>query len=160
MNTTSAPNFGQELPSARRRRKRNPVTWIISGILLLLLLYSCGRSAYGVYKIANSATERFHQQLNQTQYEEIYADASDEFRNHGTREESLAVFQKVYENLGAQKSSSMKNINVNRNNKGTFVTLVYDSAFEQGRADEQFVWRVEGDQAKLYGYHAESDKLR
>jgi hypothetical protein len=160
MSTTSAPNFGQELPAARRRRERNPVTWIIIGIVLLVVLYSCGRSAYGFYKIANSATVRLHQQLNQAQYEQIYAEASDEFRNHGTRLESLEFLKKLHDVLGAQKSSSMKNIKVNRTNKGTFVSLVYDTAFELGRADEQFVWMIDGDQAILYGYHVNSDRLK
>ena|SRR5215468_6758939 len=132
MSATGVPNFGPDLPSARRRLERNPVIWIIAAVWLILLLYSCGRSAYGMSRVANSGTERFHQQLSQGQYEEIYADASQESRNHGTREESLALLEKVHRSLGLQQSSSMKNINVNRNRKGTFVTLVYDTASPKG----------------------------
>jgi hypothetical protein len=160
MSASGVPSFGQELPSVRRRRERNPVTWIVGGIVLLVLLYSCGHSAYGIYRVANSATERLHLQLNQGQYEEIYSEAADEFRNQGTREETLAVLQKVHQKLGVQKRSSMKNINLNRTNRGTFVTLGYDTAFDQGNADEQFVWLVMGNQARLYGYHVGSDKLQ
>ncbi|HST10911.1 MAG TPA: DUF4019 domain-containing protein [Terriglobales bacterium] len=160
MSASGVPSFGQELPSVRRRRERNPVTWIIVGLVLLVILYSCGRSAYGSYRIANLGTERFHQMLNQGQYEQIYGDTSDDFRKKGTREESLAFLQKVHETLGSQRSSSLKSFNINRVNTGTYLTLVYTSHFDQGDADEQFVWRVQDDDAKLYGYHVNSSQLK
>jgi hypothetical protein len=78
VSTSNVPNFGQELPSARRPRERNPVTWIIIA-LVALVVYSCGRGAYGAYRVADPGTDHFHEMLNQAQSEEIYGQATDGF---------------------------------------------------------------------------------
>ena len=39
------------------------------------------------------------------------------------------------------------------------MNLTYESTFEQGKAYEQFVWRVSGDEAKLVSYNINSPDL-
>jgi hypothetical protein len=156
MSVSDVPSFGQEHPAARRRRERNPVTWIIIAVLALVVLYSCGHSAYDFYRIGGAATDRLHQELNQAQYDDIYAGATDEFRNHGSRAETLPFLERVHQTMGNVHQSKLKGFNINRNTSGTLATLVYATTFDKGNADEQFVWQIESDAAKLYGYRIDA----
>ena len=57
------------------------------------------------------------------------------------------------------KSSSQKGWNVNVGTAGKFITLNYSTAFAEGEASEQFVYRVADGQALLAGYHVNSKAL-
>jgi hypothetical protein len=94
--------------------------------------------------------------LNQAQYDDIYAGATDEFRNHGSRAETLAFLERVHQTMGNVHQSKLKGFNINRNTSGTLATLVYATTFDKGNADEQFVWQIESDAAKLYGYRIDA----
>ena len=159
MSTPGVPTFGQERPAERRRRERNPVTWIVIGVVVLIVLYSCGQSAYRLYRIADAGTTRVHQQLNQAQYEDIYGDATDAFRSKGSRGESLAFLEKVHQTMGDAHRAKLRGFNVNRNTSTTMVTLVYATTFDKGDANEQFVWQIQDETAKLYGYHIDAPQF-
>ena len=58
--------------------------------------------------------------------------------------------------MGNVHQSKLKGFNINRNTSGTLATLVYATTFDKGNADEQFVWQIESDAAKLYGYRIDA----
>ena len=42
---------------------------------------------------------------------------------------------------------------------GTYVTLQYTTSYEHGEAAEQFVYRIRDKEARLAGYHVNSNAL-
>ena len=65
----------------------------------------------------------------------------------------------MHRKLGLTKSSMAQSWNVNYHTSGTFITLSYATTYEGGDAREQFVFRLQGAEAKLAGYHIGSDAL-
>jgi hypothetical protein len=105
---------------------------------------------------AETAVLDFHQKLISAQYYQIYAAADPEFRNAMSESDATALFTAVNTKLGHPKSSELRNWRVNLLLNGTFVTLVYQTEFAQAAAQEEFVWRVNGNQAILYRYNINS----
>jgi hypothetical protein len=136
--------------------------WLLSlgGIGALALLWSCGRSMYRNYGICRAATEHFHQELNQGEYESIYSQANDEFRSAVPKSDEIKVLELVHERMGNAGKMSAAGFHINATTRGTFVNQVYETQFVGGQVQEEFVWRVENGAAALVRYHAESPNFR
>jgi hypothetical protein len=114
----------------------------------------------GVKKqVAEKAVENFHSQFNSEQYEEIINAAEEEFRNSASKEEMTTFFQAIHRKLGSVRRSTQTQFGVNVNTGGSFVTLAYQSEFTDGKATEQFVWRIRDDNAFLLRYDVNSPQL-
>ena len=61
-----------------------PIYLLLTIMLSLLYLGACENENS---KRADDAVNRFHGELDRGEYEEAYADATDEFRNFGTRQQ-------------------------------------------------------------------------
>ena len=109
--------------------------------------------------IAEHAVVQFHDKYNAEQYQGIYDQADDAFKKSAKQEDFLAFLQAVQRKLGMVKQSKQIGWYVNATTLGTIVTLTYDTEFAEGHANEQFVFRVSGDQAKLYRYNINSPLL-
>jgi len=105
---------------------------------------------------AEGAVLDFHQRLISARYHEIYAAADPEFRNAMSESDATALFTAVNTKLGHPKSSELRGWRVNLLVNGTFVTLLYQTEFAQAGAQEEFVWRVHGNQAILLRYNINS----
>jgi hypothetical protein len=144
----------------RKGWERNPLVWLAFILIALLILYSCGRKAYSAYRIGEAATIEFHNRLDRAGYEQIYVDATEEFRRHGSRAEELAFLEKVHIAMGNKQASHLQGFHVNTFNGVTYVALRNATTFDKGSADEQFVWQINDSGAKLYGYHIDSSNFR
>jgi predicted negative regulator of RcsB-dependent stress response len=156
----STPQF--HLSESRRWYKRSGV--FLLGLLLLIVLiatfWTCGRSSSVALERAKAASEHFHEQFNQRDYVGIYSQASQEFQDAGSKDDMIQFFGKVHEKLGNFVSTDgPKNYAVTASTKGLFLTLMYASNFEQGEADEFFVWRVKTNSAQLIKYNVNSKLL-
>lgn len=154
---------GLSLPRGTQSRSRNTGVWTIligGGVVTLLLLGTCGRSAYNSYRTADDAVARFHEQLDSEQYEEIYGDATDEFRNASSRQQQITFFKTVREKMGNSGKRSIRGFHVNVSTNGTFVNAAYRTEFGSGPADETFVWRMDEGKPRLWSYHIDSPNLR
>jgi hypothetical protein len=129
-------------------------------VVLLLLLGTCGRSAYYSYRRADSAVVRFHSQLDREEYEDAYGDATDEFRSTGARQQQIELFKTIHEKMGDSGKRSAKGFHITATFRGMFVSVVYRTEFASGPADEYFVWRMDQEQPKLWSYHIDSPYLR
>ena len=109
--------------------------------------------------VAEKSVDGFHHMLDAGQFEQVYDASSAEMKNASTKERFVELLSAVHRKLGAVKSSKAQGWNVNYNTSGNFVTLTYQSQFDGGSADEQFVYRLAGDGAQLAGYHINSDAL-
>jgi hypothetical protein len=120
-----------------------------------LILFACTDTIKGK-SVAEPKVAVFHEQLNEGQYEEIYAEASDDFRGAAPKEKVIALFSAMDNKLGKVKSSLIKTWNVRTYNFVTTVVLVADTQFEHGAGTETFTFRVSGDKATLLGYNINS----
>jgi len=145
---------------ASKTRKR--VTWILllAGAAALLGLGTCGRSGYRQYRIVDTAVAGFHGQLDRAQYEDIYGEATDQFRDAESRQKTIAFLQAVHEKMGASGKASIRGLNVNVSTQGRLVSAAYATEFARGPASESFVWRMDQDQPRLWNYRVDSPNLR
>ncbi len=124
-------------------------------VIVAIVLAGCSMSADT--KVAEDAVTRFHAMLDTAQFQAIYAEAADDLKKVTTQEKFNALLEAVHRKLGTTKSSREQSWNVNYRTSGAFVTLVYATAFEGGDASEQFVYRLQGANARLAGYHINSE---
>jgi len=57
------------------------------------------------------------------------------------------------------KAATQQGFFVNFTTSGTMVRLNYTTKSEQGDAQEEFLWKMKGNQAVLVGYHINSNAL-
>ena len=124
---------------------------------LLIALAGCSMSADS--KLAEQAVVRFHEMLDAEQFDAIYDQSSDGMKSSVTKERLVSLLQAVHKKLGVTRASDLQGWNVNYQTSGSFVTLTYATTYAQDKAEEKFVYRLEGEKALLAGYHIESDAL-
>jgi hypothetical protein len=107
-------------------------------------------------QVAGAGTSEFRERCSRSAFDEIYAASAPDLKNSGTKDDFLKLMNSVQKKLGAWQSSSPMGWNVMAGTKGTRVTLGFQSTFEKGAAQEEFVWAVHGDKAALVGYHINS----
>ena len=150
------PNNGQAPVKARRILWK----WSIAALagLLLFLLWQGGSALYSGHKLADKAAQRFHSQLNSGEYEDICSEAADEaFAEEDKHDQFIHFLDSIHRKLGRAGTAKQIHINVNVTGSGTFVTSQFSTEFEQGLADETFVWRKDGKLFKLYRYNVQSE---
>jgi hypothetical protein len=108
---------------------------------------------------AEEAVTRFHATLDAGQFDSIYADSSEDLKKVTTQEKLDALLEAVHRKLGPTRSLKEQSWNVNYHSSGTFITLTYATSYEGGDASEQFVYRLQGANALLAGYHINADAL-
>jgi hypothetical protein len=106
---------------------------------------------------AEKAVLLFHERLDAQEYEEMYENLAGEFKNVSTREETFQLFEAVTRKLGKTKSAALKSWNMQTTTEGNFVSLVYETEFEQGKGVENFTFIMKGKDAKIAGYHVNSN---
>jgi hypothetical protein len=124
---------------------------------MAVTLAGCSMSADT--KLAEKAVPRFHEMLDAGQFEAIYEAASEDLRKATRQDSFVALLEAIHRKLGATKSSAERTWNVNYHTSGTFVTLEYSTAYAEGDAAEQFVYRLQDGKALLAGYHINSNAL-
>lgn len=149
-----APNFGE----IGKPQKRILWKWslVATAVLLLLLIWQCGSAMYSGYKKGGQAAKRFHTQLNAGQYEEIYSEADEAFSTSDKHDELLKFLTQVHIKLGNAGVAKQVHLNVNATTGGTFVVSEFVTQFDEGQAQETFIWRKSGDGLKLYRYNVQS----
>lgn len=149
-------------PAKPRKRlaTRIVVLFALCGVIGGALVWKAGKSTYSNYRIASGAVERFHHQLNLGDYDQIYDEATDEFRGSITRKDLTLFFGKIQEKMGSVGEPASAGFHVNWRNGVVWVDQTYNTQFLYGRAQEYFVWKIEQDQPRLYNYHIDSPNLR
>ena len=108
--------------------------------------------------LAQDGVTKFHAQLNAEQYHEMYSQASEAFQKSSPENEITDFFSAIHRKLGKANNATQQTFFVNFTTSGTMVTLTYETDVDNGKAVEQFVWRVK-DQPLLVNYRIDSKAL-
>jgi len=132
---------------------------VLALALLLTLFSSGGCSLLKGRELGERAVVRFHNQFNSGHYVEIYGETDEGFRKGSHESEMTALLAAVRRKLGAVKYTSQVKYNQNTTMAVTRVTMTYETEFDEGKATEQFIYHVSGDEARLYRYDIMSPLL-
>lgn len=127
------------------------------GTAAAMLLAGCsmGQDASTTEKAIGS----FHAQINAGQFDAVYAASAEEMKTTTSQVVFDRMMSAIHRKLGAFKSGKVLGWNDNLTANGHLLTLNYAADYDSGAADENFVYRVDGDRATLIGYHVNSQAL-
>lgn len=120
----------------------------------ITLLASCSMSKDTA--LAQAQISAFHSELDAGRFQEIYLSSSPDLQKVASEGDFVKLLTAIHRKLGNVKTSTQLTWKVFSGTSGTFATIVNKSQFEQGSADEQFVYRIDNGVAKLAGYHINS----
>jgi hypothetical protein len=126
-------------------------------VSFVLVVAGCG----GKQQIANAeaAVTQFHVQLNDGNFDQIYTDSDSAMKNASSREKFVTFLEAVHRKLGSVKSANRKTFFMNYGTSGKFLRLTYATQYDADNATEEFVFRVNGNDVTLVGYHINSEAL-
>ena len=131
--------------------------FLLSFLVLALLIFSaCSVSQDKI--LAEKAVKTFHKRYDEKKFEEIYKSSDDSYKDKNSQESAIKLLSTTHEKLGKVKNSKQVDSNVNATRRGTFARLNYETEFEKGRASEQFVFIVSGNNAALVDYNVKIAK--
>jgi hypothetical protein len=133
------------------------LTFLLLSGLALAVTNSC--SLAKSKEISEVAVKRFHDQFNTAKFTDIYRETDDQFKQAVSEQEFSDLLQAVQRKLGTVKDVKGSSWGVNTTTAGAMATLSYDVEFTEGRAAEQFVFHITGNQAKLVRYNINSPLL-
>lgn len=139
---------------------RAPISARRAALLLAAAVAAAGCS--GVTKgkeDAERAVAEFHARFDEGRFEAIWDAAGEELRGGTAREEFVALLAAVRRKLGAVTGSTTRGWQVKSVNLRTYVQLVQDTTFADGRATETFRFVVKDGRATLVGYDVSSRDL-
>jgi len=108
---------------------------------------------------ASTAVDRFHDQLDKQDYDAIFIQADQRFRDASPQPDFLAFMNAIHTKLGKVTDATRRGFFVNYTTSGTQIRLNYATKFAGGNADEEFVWAKNGESYTLVGYHINSMAL-
>jgi len=108
---------------------------------------------------STNSVSQFHAELNNEDYQSIYSQADQRFRDASKREDLFQLLGAVHRKLGTVQGAERQNFHVNFNTSGTQVVVTYNTKFSGGDAVEEFVWAKDGDTLRLLHYNINSNAL-
>ena len=124
-----------------------------NGFILAAALAAGGCSAGADKSKATAAVAEFRQRADAGRFAEIWRAGAAELKASTSEAELVRVLGGLHAHYGAFRSASETNWHWNSSNGNVQVTLEYASAFERGRANERFVYRIGDGAALLMGYN-------
>lgn len=146
-----------------KNRAAHTITRVLGTVLpgiFILGSPGCGSSSSSPTPLAQDAVTSFHSQLNAGQFEAIWNDADDLFRNKTSHEAYAKLTGSVHDKLGQVVSTTAMGWSVNYLDSQTRVVVHEQTQFQHGKAIESFMYIVRGKNAKLAGYNIQSDDVK
>jgi len=136
------------------------------GLLTFLLLSSCstGMRRSGIPASAQTALDTATQEIDAGRYEELYNEASDEWRNQSSLDQTKVTFEKLRERLGNVRTRSLETAREEQTSTapvaGHSVTVMYQTTFDRGDGIETFTLVEHGGRWALAKYYVSSSGLK
>jgi hypothetical protein len=137
---------------------KNRFAFFAGSAALLFAVLACGAIRDGK-PAADSAVIEFHSRLNEAKYKEIFDTSHQELKDVATEEDMTKLLTAVHSKLGMVVDSKSQTWKAGTFNLTTTVQMVQLTEFEHGKADETFVFIIEGKKAILQTYHINSMDL-
>ena len=137
--------------------KTKQIVAVTMVIALAVVASSCSLAKHR--ETADRAVDTFHNQLNASQFHEIYVQSGDEFKKAVTEPDAIALFDAVHRKLGMVKQATPTSWHVNTAPLGTMTMVSYDVEFSEGKGTEQFVFQMKDGKALLVNYNVNSPLL-
>lgn len=150
-----AEDDAARLVFAKRKGEQMRIWPLLTAVSLGLAGCSAGQDK----SAAEAGVQRFREMLGAGRYAEIYRSAGPEFRQNGSEDSAVRFLRSVHDRLGAVRNANQTGWRVNYGSGGSVTVLNYATEFERGRGAEEFVYRVDGGQSVLIGYHINSNDL-
>lgn len=103
--------------------------------------------------------EKFHRAYDGGRFDEIYDNATEDFRKEAPKQDFVTFMEKVQRKLGKTTASKRVNFNLNYGSGVTRATVIYETLFANGKGTEKFNYLVSGKKARLVGYRLDSKDL-
>jgi hypothetical protein len=135
-----------------------------SAVFVALILVGCSSCSYEAKRktetAVEQAVEKFHEELNAEEYQQIYSEADAELRGRATEAEFTAQLGSAHEQLGRTSGkayvfideSVWRGLRQAFGAKREIVSHGNSPVSDLIIGHEQFVWAVENDQPKLVSY--------
>jgi hypothetical protein len=123
-------------------------------VLMAIVAFGAGESCVMKQSAntAQAAVDAFHARLNAEQYVPIFVEADEALKKTTTQDEFVAFLAAIHRELGEHRTSTFAGSRVFVGVQGVEVTLGFDSDYAEGKATEQFTWRVAGQRAALINF--------
>lgn len=124
--------------------------------VLLAALAGCTGMGRGL-SLAETAVERHHELYDAERFGIMAANMDAEMKETVTDSQFVAIVRSIHEKMGPTSASKLVGSNVMVTMfGGTRVTLAYETRFQNGVGQEQFLFRVRGGRARLVGWNVSS----
>jgi len=132
---------------------------VVTAAACLLVAWHCGSALVRGKHLDAAAVLQFHQRLNAEQYEVIWNDADQRFKDSGPHDQMQKFFQAVHTKLGDAGSVNLGSIRLNATTNGTFIITQHNTTFTHASGTETFTWLLQNSSLKLVGYNIQSNAL-
>ena len=159
MEESVTPQVPLDNYSAQTKRKHIPLKLSLLATVVVIgyFMWQCGSGMRAGARLSDDAVRHFHSQLDSEAYGDILRDSDEAFQNSANYDEITKFLAGVHSKLGPSRGFTRTNLSVNATTNGTFITVTYQSAYDQGNAVETFTWRKAGSGLKLVRYGVNSN---
>jgi hypothetical protein len=158
----------QRLNHRRFRMRQESRTFFVRALSLFIVLGIAGCTAgarrSGIPSAAQAALQTAIDDIDAGRYDKLYQEASDEWLNQSSLEESKATLQKMHDKLGIARSRTQQTAREEQTSTapvaGHSVTVIYQTTFDRGEAIETFTLIDRGGRWALAKYYVSSSGMR
>jgi len=135
-------------------------------VAVLLILSACKSSVRrsGIPAGAQTALQEAIEDIDAGRYDKLYQEASDEWRNQSSSEDSQATLQTLRNKLGNARTRNQETAREEQTSSapvaGHSVTVIYQTTFDRGEGIETFTLVERGGRWQLAKYYVSSSGLR
>jgi Protein of unknown function (DUF4019) len=153
-------------PRVSKGSVRNWPSLTVGLLTLSMLVLACnaGTRRSGIPAGAQAALDTAIEDIDAGRYDKLYQEASDEWRNQSTLDQSRATFQTLRDRLGNARTRSLQSAREEQTSTapvaGHSVTVGYQTTFDRGEAMETFTLIEHGGRWALAKYYVSSSGLK
>lgn len=148
--------------------RRASRTFFVQALALFLMIGCAGCNASmrrsGIPAGAQAALQTSIDDIDSGRYDKLYQEASDEWRNQSSSEESKATLQKMRDKLGTARTRTQQTAREEQTSTapvaGHSVSVIYQTTFDRGEGIETFTLIEHGGRWALAKYYVSSSGLR
>ena len=128
-------------------------------LLMTLALGLAGCGLMEGVETAERAVVTFHEQYNAGSFVEMYDASAEDLRATDQRSEFVSTMTSLRAKLGSVRGTARIGFDSRIDGSGTFVSLEYETEFDNGVGTEEFAWEISDGRARLLNYNVSSRSL-